>query len=214
VKAKPQKHTRRVERTAQQVSLEKQWRTAQRCQPSEIATQAELEACFKLDLVERGNDVVKNLILMLLYTKSAKIAGAIQEIVRLGLAGPDWQARAARVGRHVSWMDLEKLAMAFRLFATEASVSEIANRIAAQFGGGLSFKAASKAEYRRLRRLDASVMDFLRELPLAERRRAIKIARAKVGLDSTEEPTSKQAMAVLGELIEAYLNTKKAKDRG
>ena len=194
----------RVKRSDAQAVLEKQWRTAKSCQPSEIATQAELEPCFKLNVVEQSNDVVVNLVVMLLYTKSAPIARAIQEIIRLGLSGSDWKERAQSVGKHVSWMDLEKLVMATTLLATRASGSEIDDRIAAQFGGSLSFSAASKAQYRMLRGF-SPVLDFLLNLPVAERRKGIKFARAKLGFGAEEELTPKQALAVLDTLLGAYI---------
>ena len=195
----------RVKRSEAQSVLEKQWRSAKSCQPSEIATQAELEPCFKLNIVEQSNDVVVNLVVMLLYTKSAPIARAIQEIIRLGLSGPDWKKRAESVGKHISWMDLEKLLMATTLLATRASGSEIADRIAAQFGGNLSFMAASKAQYRMLHGFGSPVLDFLLKLPVAERRKGIKIARAKLGFGDGEELTPKQALAVLDSLLGAYI---------
>jgi hypothetical protein len=207
--ARRQKRTG-VKRSDAQNVLEEQWRSAKTCQPSEMATLAELEACFKpcYYIAEQSNDVVASLIVMLLFTKSAPIARAIQEIIRLGLAGPDWRTRAARVGKHASWMNIEKTVMAVRLLATRASGREIADRIAAQFGGSLSFKAASKAQYRNLHGLGSHVIDFLLKLPLAERRRGIKIARAKLGFGDEEELTPEQTIAVLETLIGAYIEAR------
>ena len=88
---------RRAKRPADQLE---QWGRSRRSQPAKTVTLDQLEQCLKPSLAQ--NDVMRVLRAMLLGTKSARIAEAIQEIARLGLAGPDWAARLALVAEHTS----------------------------------------------------------------------------------------------------------------
>ena len=185
--------------------LEKRWRFATACQPSSIATHDQLSACLGRD-VKDGNDLVKNLAELLIHTKSAKIAEAIREIIRLGLAGPDWQAKAEEMGRRIAWPDSSELSLTIDLLATGASGRKIAREIAVRYGGRASIEAASKAAYRRVRTMGPPIETLL-NIPLAERRQALKIARAKLGLNN--EQAAGRSVFVLNEVLEAYASANK-----
>ena len=77
--------------------------------PSQVVTRDQLVGWFKPELIERSNEVVTGLVVMLFFTKSAKIAEAIKEIARLGLAGSDWKTRGLEIGEHIPFLELEKL---------------------------------------------------------------------------------------------------------
>ena len=109
---------RRAKRTCQ--TVREQWRCSRKSyQPSETVTLAQLEPWLKPNLAQ--NDVVGHLVKDVLCTKSARIAEAIQEIVRLGLAGPDWGNAASRGGTHVCWGKSISSAMAHLLLASGSS---------------------------------------------------------------------------------------------
>src|SRR5213078_4460122 len=77
-------HGRGRRRTKRPADQQDQWWRSRQIQPSETVTLDQLEQCLKPDLAQ--NDVIRTLQAMLLGTKSARIAEAIQEIARLGLA--------------------------------------------------------------------------------------------------------------------------------
>ena len=188
---------RRAKRPADQLE---QWGRSRRIQPSEPVTLDQLEQCLKPSLAQ--NDVMKALQAMLLATKSARIAEAIQEIARLGLAGPDWVARLVQVAEHTSLGHINKLMMSVLLLASGSSQREIADQVAAQFGGGASFSAASKAVYRMLS--SSELLSKLLGIPLAARRWHLRIARAKLGIVEGQNLTLAQAIEVLKTVVEAH----------
>ena len=107
---------RRAKRSADQ---QEQWGRSRRIQPSETVTLDQLEQCLKPSLAQ--TDVMRVLRAMLLGTKSARIAEAIQEIARLGLAGPDWGARLRHVAEHTSLGHINKFVMSVSLLASGSS---------------------------------------------------------------------------------------------
>src|SRR5262245_28194762 len=102
---------RRTTRLAEQ--LKEQWERSRRIQPSEPVTLGQIQQCLNTNLTQ--NDVIRALQAMLLGTKSARIAEAILEIARLGLAGSDWEARLLHVAEHTSLGQLNKFTMALAL---------------------------------------------------------------------------------------------------
>src|SRR5262245_26771775 len=104
-----------------------QWWHSRQMQPSELVTLDQLEQCLEPNLAQ--NNVVRALQAILLGTKSATIAKAIQEIARLGLAGPDWRPRLLQVADHTSLGEVNKLIKAILLLAGGCSQREIAKQI-------------------------------------------------------------------------------------
>jgi len=198
---------RRAKRPIERLALEEQWKHWRDVQPSGMVTPDQLMGLM-LD-IENTNEIVRGLVLMLGCTKSAKIAEALQEIVRLGLAVPAWEARAVELCQHISLWDSDKITMALVQFAMGASQSEIADRVAARFGGNASFEAARRAIFRTLAGRELEAVKFLLRLPLGARRKELRIVRAKLGIDAGQILTVEQALEVIDTLIQAHLKARK-----
>jgi hypothetical protein len=182
-------------------------------QPSERATLDQIALCLKPNLAQ--NDVICGLRVMLLATKSAKIAKAIEEITRLGLAGPDWEARLHHLEEHIPLAPIHMVGMAVLLRAKGCSQREIGDRVAAHFGvDSLSFSAASKAVRRALFGSKKIVSFMMPDTPLATFRKQLKLARAKLGFADHQKLMDTQEFEVLKTVIKANGEAKKREISG
>jgi hypothetical protein len=172
----------------------------------------QLERCLKPNLGQ--NYVIQSLQALLLATKSAKFAEAIEEMARLDLAGPDWESRLRSAAERISLGQINKLDMAIVLLASGCSQREIGDRVASQFGGGNSLSASSKAVRRMLANSELLRNSKLLDIPLATRRKQLKIARAKLGISDNQTLSQAQAVEVLMIVIEANRNANERKGEG
>jgi hypothetical protein len=164
-----------------------------------------------------GNQFTANLALLAYSTRNAKFVAALNELIELGLDGPDWEDRLGAMLQHhkmgdeaedlLDRLEGQPMGDAVESFARGESQRGVARRIATSYLDSNSYDAAVQRARMWLLTTDTYEHRLLRlliELPAGERRKGLEYARANRKIAEEQEILFKLGLAVICDVLKAH----------